>query len=733
MSNPHRWTPRHSPPQEAPSSSLHDHTTPGSPILSPQFGTLPVRVMPTSSDPASGQDTEIHSPLSGSDRLVDRPASLGESALSPALRNSPEGSPPRLGTPPCRAKSPPSQVVQATSPDKINYGSLDAMTSDLPYIDLGVMRRHLATPESSSTNPGDQVPKQDHDSDSIAPGLYEDELSSLRLQGGDITRPIYRLAERQQAEASSGRRRNSFSVVRPIPEDEELDISSVNQPGGFRRNFLRRAARSPNHYNHRASGSTSPAFTSNFLEFLTLYGSFAGEELEEDNDDGSDEYYSDVRKQDEESEEEREPMEETALLTPARRKKVRGARGAKQRASIKDVTLLLLKSFVGIGVLFLPKAFKNGGIVFSSLALPFIACLSYYCSRLLVSSRIKVKVSYYEMGWVLYGEAFGTLVNFTLFISQIGFTSAYFIFISEILQAFFLAITNCKTFISLKWIILIQTLVLLPLSLYRSIQNVQKLAFTQDIFILLSLLCLYFYGFLKLVKQQHGIADLIDFNRNDWTLFIGTAIFTFEGSGRIIPFQESMAQPTKLPLVLAVVMAIITIVFTGIGALSYAVYGSTTQSIIILNMPQDSKFVHGVEIIYSLAILQSTPLQLLPAIEITSRAIFSRTGKYNPYIKWKKNIFRFSIVVMCGLIAWAGADDLEKFITLVGSIACIPLVYIYPPMFHYKAVSTTRIQKIADILLIIFGIAGMVYTTALNVKRWTTSDTPKPPGYCSKN
>jgi proton-coupled amino acid transporter len=30
------------------------------------------------------------------------------------------------------------------------------------------------------------------------------------------------------------------------------------------------------------------------------------------------------------------------------------------------------------------------------------------------------------------------------------------------------------------------------------------------------------------------------------------------------------------------------------------------------------------------------------------------------------------------MIAWLGANDLDKFVSIVGSFACIPLVYIYP-------------------------------------------------------
>ena len=86
------------------------------------------------------------------------------------------------------------------------------------------------------------------------------------------------------------------------------------------------------------------------------------------------------------------------------------------------------------------------------------------------------------------------------------------------------------------------------------------------------------------------------------------------------------------------------------------------------------------QFIYSLAILLSTPLQFFPAIEITSKAIFSRdkSGRGNPWVKWRKNVYRFFMVVLCAGIALVGADDLDKFVALVGSFACIPLVYIYP-------------------------------------------------------
>lgn len=511
--------------------------------------------------------------------------------------------------------------------------------------------------------------------------MDEDEFSSLRLQGGDVTRQIYRWTERQEL-AQKVQRSKSFNLARSsVDHNDGTDISTIKQPGGFRRNYIRRTASpapaGPSSESQAQTQQPQP-FTSNFIEFLSLYGHFAGEDLEEE--DETDEYFSSVTYGDDtlDDDEGREVDEQTGLLTPhgkGRRRKDKAKRGA----TATGAAMMLLKSFVGTGVLFLPKAFLNGGMLFSTLVLLFVAALSYYCFILLVNTRIQHTYSYGEMGERLYGPWLRHLINASLVISQIGFASAYTVFTAENLQAFILAVSNCQTYIPIGLLILMQMVIFMPLSLYRNIANIQHLAIVADIFIVLGLVYLYYYDILTIATVNHGLADIELFNASNWTLFIGTAIFTFEGIGLIIPIQEAMRDQTKLPLVLGLVMVIITVIFTTSGVLSYAAYGSKTKTVILLNMPQDNKFVNAVQFIYSLAILLSTPLQFHPAIDITSKQLFGlRTGKNNPLVKWSKNAFRFFMVCFCALLAWLGANDLDKFVSLVGSFACIPLVYIYP-------------------------------------------------------
>ncbi|KAK8101261.1 uncharacterized protein PG998_007326 [Apiospora kogelbergensis] len=718
-----------------------------SPVPSGAFATASQR----SGSPAPANEdegAEDLTPLPGAAQPGQAMAGPGVSALAAALSNSLGTSPPRFGTPPVRSSSPAATGQQAqASATPTNYGSFDARSRFLQgggtgaYEDPDIIKRHLVQP-SDASDAGGCVPTDDsikgkQPGDATEADIDEDEFSSLRLQGGDITRPIYKWTEEAEGR-NRPQRSKSFSVPRPEPETEVLDINTIKVPGGFRRNYLRRAVRSPSNSPEdpevgRSSRKQPQLFTTSFLEFLTIYGHFAGEELEEDDENLlPGEYFAsgeeDEYESDEGSDDDHEPMEDSTLLTPSRRKRRRKSRGGSGKNTPMNAALLLLKSFVGTGVLFLPRAYFNGGMVFSNAVLLGVAILSYYCFVLLVTTRLKVEGSFGDIGGILYGKWLRTLILFSIVVSQLGFVAAYIVFTSENLQAFFLAVTDCRANIPVTLLIIIQMVIFLPFALLRDIGKLGFTALIADAFIVIGLAYLFYYDVLTL--NTNGLADIILFNEKDWTLFIGTAIFTFEGIGLIIPIQESMKQPAKFPKVMFYVMIIITLLFTIMGAISYAAYGSKTETVVLLNLPQDNKLVNGVQFLYSLAILLSTPLQIFPAIKITENALFTRSGKYNPYIKWQKNGFRFLVVFMCALIAWAGADNLDKFVALVGNFACIPLVYIYPPLLHYRGVARSRLWKISDICLCIFGVVAMAYTTTLTVMSWASSSGSGLPKYC---
>jgi len=327
----------------------------------------------------------------------------------------------------------------------------------------------------------------------------------------------------------------------------------------------------------------------------------------------------------------------------------------------------------------------------------------------LVETRLQIPGGFGEIGGILFGQWCRRTILFSLVISQIGFVAAYTIFIAQNLQAFILAVTECARFVPIWVLIFGQVVVYLPLAMIRNIQKLSGTALVADAFILIGLL--YVFGFELHSIFTKGVAPIVMFNQDSFPLLIGTAVFTFEGIGLIIPITESMKEPEKFPKVLSGVMVGLTLLFGSAGAWGYMAFGADVQSVVLLNLPQANRFVNAVQFLYSMAIMLSTPLQLFPAVRIMENGLFEASGKYSNQVKWQKNSFRTLTVFGCTFIAWLGAADLDKFVSLIGSMACVPLCFCYPAMLHYRAIAKSTLQKSLDVALFLFGCFAAVYTT----------------------
>jgi proton-coupled amino acid transporter len=285
-------------------------------------------------------------------------------------------------------------------------------------------------------------------------------------------------------------------------------------------------------------------------------------------------------------------------------------------------------------------------------------------------------------------------------------------------------VSDCKWIVPEMYLILGQLAIYIPMALVRKIKQLSNAALIADIFIVFGLGYLYYYDITVLATV--GMARIQHFNPTNFALFIGTAVFTYEGIGLVIPIVEGMREPEKFPRVLSLTMGLMTAIFVSMGVLSYAAFGEEVETVVLLNLPSGSLMVEAVQLFYALAILFSVPLQLFPAVRILEAGLFARSGKRNPMVKWRKNLFRIGMAAFIGVGAWLGVDNLDLFVSLTGSFACIPLSFIYPAMFHYKALARTRRQRVADVALALFGVVVMVYVTSVTLSSWINQSTPEP-------
>ncbi|PVU97577.1 hypothetical protein BB559_001959 [Furculomyces boomerangus] len=550
-------------------------------------------------------------------------------------------------------------------------------------------------------------------------------IDPLTLPSGDITHFIYKWQAANAGENSTNLKRiKSYSAVKKIQasSNQEWDIpfehGEINQPGGFRRYFVRQRAIN--------EGRNPPSqMTAGFVDFISLYGHFAGGNYPSDEDEASsgDEFYED----------------EERYLEYLNRERLRRSSGVygsidgmdrqqpaashpEGTASSKKAFFLLIKAFVGTGVLFLPKSFYNGGLLFSIVLMAVMAYLALHCMLLLVECHSKFKMSYGDIGYKLMGESARQVVLASIVLSQIGFCCAYAIFIATNTRSLFNAFTNCSMNFPLSFWILVQFVAYIPMSMVRKIKNFSILALIADAFIVVGLVYLLYYD--GSVLASKGIAEIQMFNPKTFPLLVGTAVFSFEGIGLVIPVVDSMKKPSEFPRVLSLTVFVSAAIFISVAAISYMAFGKDVETVILVNMTSGGVYTQSVQLLYSLAILFSVPLQLFPAIRILEAGLFTRSGKRNQMVKWQKNVFRLGLCLIVAFISIFVADQLDEFVSMIGSFACVPLSFIYPSIFHYKAIATTRWTKIKDLALFFVGIFTMFYVTNLTFQHWGSSKPP---------
>ncbi|KIK66778.1 hypothetical protein GYMLUDRAFT_37905 [Collybiopsis luxurians FD-317 M1] len=597
-----------------------------------------------------------------------------------------------------------------------------------------ILRRHLVSKEERERNeqPEDSPSLRSKPSSGIGRPEREDSEPfpvPYAAPGADVTHDIYKWQQRQARRIRSA----SFSAASRPPPDPAFE--HIHEPGGFRRNYVLLRT------GHEDGNEEPRVLVNNFIDFLFLFGHFAGEDLEEDEDEDKDEdvegaYASGTSSAPAPGFGDLSASESSPLLgtrsnvsRSRSRSRRRAASVSTGNATVGQAILMLLKGFVGTGVLFLGKGFMNGGILFSSVLFVFIAVISLYSFLLLVRAKFVVAGSFGDIGGALYGPWMRHLILSSIVISQIGFVCAYMIFVSENLQAFVSSVTKCVEYVPVKYFIIIQVLIFLPLSLIRDLVKLSTTALVADAFILVGLV--YIFGSEISLVAHRGAREVQLFNPKDFSLFVGTAVFSFEGIGLIIPIVDAMREPRKFPSVLTGVMAFLLVLFGGSGVLAYLTFGSDIKTVILVNLNEvnpGSRMLEIVQFFYSVAILLSVPLQLFPAIRIMENGLFTRSGKGDPRVKWTKNLFRFATVVFSGFVSIVGASDLDKFVAFVGCFACVPLCYVYPAMLHYRACARTRKQKVADIAMIVFGLFAAAFTTVQTIKLMIEPEPALPSG-----
>jgi proton-coupled amino acid transporter len=286
--------------------------------------------------------------IAGSFDRAESTARLGTSPLNSHMQ---------LGTSPAKSiqshQSYGSHYLKPTDnePSRPRSPHRDNLSADMSDRKVAkAVKRHLVShsPSASSnhvqlsSSPSQNGRSQSGPNNSSGDSSDSEVASVHHLHGGAITHDIYKWTESvEQDRKDRMKRSQSVAVLRKEPTDPAL--TNLKDPGGFRRFFIINRA--------TKSGKAPPSLiTRSFVDFLALYGHYAGEYLRDEEDSDDEEEFQRYRWSRRYDEEGGTSDERTALLRQCQAKKTEGT------ATPSKVVFLLLKSFIGTGVMFLPKA-----------------------------------------------------------------------------------------------------------------------------------------------------------------------------------------------------------------------------------------------------------------------------------------------------------------------------------------------------------------------------------------
>jgi len=402
-------------------------------------------------------------------------------------------------------------------------------------------------------------------------------------------------------------------------------------------------------------------------------------------------------------------------------------------------------SFIGAGVLGLPYAFKEAGVLEGSLILIIVGFLSFrgmmllikskqFCSKtnisrmelsppgareedqveLLERSRDSAgqEVNYGDLCQIAFGDRGKNIVDWAIIISQVGFCCAYLIFISENLAHYYHGLEEGDVVddtLKLPFLLLMIP-GLISLSLVRKLHKLSIFSLFADFANVFAYLVVFWFDFehVSTISIHPKEMDL-----NGLPFFIGVSIYCYEGAGMILSLEASVAKDyrSRFSTIFALSITAMSSLYILFGVCGYLSFGPETHSIITLNLPVGPMplMVKGC---LCFSLFFTYPIMLFPVIEILER----RLGTVNHF--WKGNLLRASVVIS-SIIVVLIIPDFSTIMVLIGATCCSLLAFILPSLLHMRIFKGrhTRKQLIEDYAILLFGCLGTLIGSIDALKR----------------
>ncbi|KAG8292113.1 hypothetical protein J6590_046933 [Homalodisca vitripennis] len=355
-------------------------------------------------------------------------------------------------------------------------------------------------------------------------------------------------------------------------------------------------------------------------------------------------------------------------------------REGKLATSDTGTVLHIIKSNLGSGLLAMPFAFHNIGLLMGSVSTVIVGVVCAHCMHILVKSSQELC---YQLGRtsMTYSETveaaflFGGGRRFSRWSGVMKFASDLFMFIAyygvNLVYVILVADTakqvveNHTDFVmNIRLYALLLTVILLPIGIVRHMKFLVPFSAMANVFLLLGC-SLTIYLCLVDLPPLSSRPLVVEVTR--WPLFFSTAIFGMEGIGTTMPIENAMRYPAHFlgcPGTLAVGMTVVSAAYFFIGSIGYIRFGDDVQGLITLNLPQDM-LSESVKVLVALSILFTYPLQLTATVDVfwpMLRHHFSEKNQDRGYYLVRGTLILGTVLIAISL------PHLAPMVSLVGAV-----------------------------------------------------------------
>merc|ERR1711892_727522 len=411
-----------------------------------------------------------------------------------------------------------------------------------------------------------------------------------------------------------------------------------------------------------------------------------------------------------------------------------------------ETIIHLLKGNIGIGVLTMPIAISNAGLVGGVLGMVFVAVVTIHCMHTLVIAAQKLmakrgvefldyadtaEAAFLEAGggWACKSHHMRRLINIFLCISQIGSNAVYILFVAQNIMPI------AETYFTLGWNYrLYIALLLIPVIMICSIKNLKYLSpcsILANILEFVGLGIIFYYIFATPIPSSDSVPWFT--SPVKFPIFFGTAIFAFEGISVVLPIETQMSKPKDMlgwNGVLNTSMVTIAGLYIAMGFFGYLKYGGETAASITLNLPQGDVLAQSALCMFSIAIFFSYALQFYVVMDIIGPNIIKPnvSDRMYPFVEWITRVLLTVLTLgMAATVPW-----LDLLVSLLGAIKMSTLSLMAPalvdsaahwnsdpkPVFVYRCIKNVFIFTIGFLACVI----GTYISTMEIVKNFRNGD-----------